>query len=159
MSRGGVSRQRARGAALQVLFALDVRKSLFREEGDLPISLSSDTNSGGVIEEVIMGAIDHMEIPRSSVSFLRELVDGVSASIHRIDDKIDESAHNWRLERMSVVDRNVLRIAVWEIMKGDTPAAVAIDEAVELARRFGGESSPAFVNGILDSVANEVQGS
>jgi N utilization substance protein B len=158
MNRGGVSRQRTRGAALQVLFALDVRKSLLKDEGDSSILLSHETTFTGLVEEVINNATDHMEIPQASILFLRELVDGVYGSIDIVDGKIGEWAKNWRLERMSVVDRNILRIAVWEIIEGTTPPAVAIDEAVELARRFGGDRSPAFVNGILDSVANEAQG-
>ena len=69
---------------------------------------------------------------------------------------IAEHSRNWRIERMAVVDRNVLRLVTFELMHLDTPAAVAIDEAVELARRFGGDDSPSFVNGIADAIARRL---
>jgi N utilization substance protein B len=84
--------------------------------------------------------------------FARELVDGVIAEREEIDRHLQSLAENWDLGRMAVVDRNVLRIGAWEMIYGDTPPKVAIDEAVELAKRFGGKQSGAFVNGILDSL-------
>jgi N utilization substance protein B len=70
-----------------------------------------------------------------------------------LDELIADRAKNWRLSRMAAVDRNVLRLGTYELFHSDTPAAVVIDEAVELARRFGSDTSPAFVNGILDALA------
>jgi N utilization substance protein B len=80
-------------------------------------------------------------------------------SQHRaeLDGLLAAHARNWRVERMASVDRNVLRIGVWELLHGDAPTPVVIDEAVELARRFGGERSPSFVNGVLDAVAATVR--
>ena len=75
-----------------------------------------------------------------------------------LDTRIAEHAKHWRLSRMAAVDRNVLRLAVYELEHGDTPASVILDEAVELARRFGDDPSPAFVNGVLDAVARSVRG-
>jgi N utilization substance protein B len=86
-----------------------------------------------------------------------ELVRGVRADVERVDDKIRAASKNWRLERMTRVDRNLLRIGTWELLcKPDVPRAVVIDEAVELAKRYGTEESSAFVNGVLDRVADDV---
>jgi len=79
------------------------------------------------------------------------------AAVHaraRLDAALEQAADRWRLERLAVVDRNVLRLAVLEL-EGETPPKVVIDEAVRLARWFGGPKSPAFVNGILDRVARD----
>jgi len=73
----------------------------------------------------------------------------------RLDDVLRLAAENWRLERLAVVDRNVLRLALAELERGATPVKVVIDEAIRLARWFGAARSPAFVNGILDRVARE----
>jgi N utilization substance protein B len=72
-----------------------------------------------------------------------------------IDAQLARHARNWRLSRMAAVDRNVLRLGAYEILRTDTPVQVALDQAVELARRFGSESSPGFVNGVLDALARE----
>ena len=71
---------------------------------------------------------------------------------------VSSHARNWRVDRMAIVDRNVLRLAAFELMHTETPPAVILDEAVELARRFGSDESPPFVNGVLDAVAREVRG-
>lgn len=85
--------------------------------------------------------------------FARKLFDGVIARQAEIDGLLVEVAENWRLPRMAAVDRNVLRLGVLELLETDdaAPAAVAINEAIELARRYGSADSPAFVNGILDN--------
>jgi N utilization substance protein B len=85
------------------------------------------------------------------------LVRGVAESTKAIDEKIAAASQNWRLERMSRVDRNLLRLGTWELMnKHDVPRAVVIDEAVELAKSFGTAESSAFVNGVLDRIANDL---
>jgi N utilization substance protein B len=81
--------------------------------------------------------------------FARSIVDGVQTHHHDLDAAIEQRADNWRLARMTVVDRTLLRIATYEILYTDVPPAVAADEAVELAKRYGAESSPRFVAGIL----------
>ncbi len=84
-----------------------------------------------------------------------EVVRGVSASQDELDAKIVAASNNWRLERMSKVDRNVLRVGAWELSKKlDVPRAVILDEAIELAKAFGSEDSGSFVNGVLDRVAD-----
>lgn len=81
-----------------------------------------------------------------------ELVRGTARELHRIDPLITEHATNWRIERMAVVDRVILRLGVYELLVTDTPPAVVIDEAVELARTFSADQAVAFVNGVLDAV-------
>jgi N utilization substance protein B len=88
-------------------------------------------------------------------TYAREIAEGVRDGLERLDGIIKQASENWRLERMSRVDRNVLRIGVWELETG-VPRPVTIDEAVELAKRFGTADSGAFVNGILDRVAENL---
>lgn len=86
-----------------------------------------------------------------------ELVQGVWGSLQEIDEIIVRASKNWRLDRMTRVDRNVLRLGTWELLhEADVPRAVILDEAVELAKRFGTEESGAFVNGVLDKIANDL---
>jgi transcription antitermination protein NusB len=90
--------------------------------------------------------------------FCLELYDAVIARIDEIDALLTKAAENWRLTRMATVDRNVLRLGTAELLAAaaDAPAAVVINEAIELARRYGAKDSPAFVNGVLDKV-NQLQ--
>jgi len=84
--------------------------------------------------------------------FMEELVKGTSEMAADIDHRISSKSENWRLERMPTVDRNILRMAIYEMSRQETPPAVVIDEALELARQFSGEESVSFINGILDAV-------
>lgn len=93
------------------------------------------------------------ETGRFAKDFAEELVRGVAEHRDALDAAIQEQSENWRVERMARIDRNVLRVGAYELLHTDTPARVVINEAVEVARTFGGESSPAFVNGILDKLA------
>ncbi len=89
-------------------------------------------------------------------AFALELYDGVLQHGADIDARLAAAAEHWRLHRMPVVDRNVLRLAVFELLhQPATPPRVALDEAIELARRFGSADSPAFVNGVLDRIHKE----
>lgn len=84
------------------------------------------------------------------------IVRGVSESLAAIDERIRNASTNWRLERMTRVDRNVLRMGVWELLSSpEVPRAVVLDEAVEIAKRFGTDESGAFVNGVLDRIADD----
>jgi transcription antitermination protein NusB len=84
-------------------------------------------------------------------------VRGVAENLPKIDERITTASKNWRLERMSRVDRNLLRLGTYELMfREDVPRAVILDEAVELAKSFGTDESPSFVNGVLDRIANDV---
>jgi N utilization substance protein B len=89
-------------------------------------------------------------------AFAAALVRGAVAHGADLDQRISRHAENWRLERMPAVDRNILRLAVYELTFEGTPAAVAIDEAIELARKFSNEESAQFVNGVLDAVNREL---
>ena len=91
------------------------------------------------------------------VDFASSLASGVSEHIERIDALIGEASINWKVSRMSYVDRNILRVAVYEFLElGDVPAMVSINEAIELGKRFGTTESGSFINGILDKVARNL---
>jgi N utilization substance protein B len=88
-----------------------------------------------------------------SLPYGRQLVEGIYLHLDEIDALLAEHSHNWRVERMSLVDRNILRIAVFELRYSDeAPAQVAINEALEIAKRYSIEESVSFINGILDAV-------
>jgi N utilization substance protein B len=135
-------RRRSRAAALQVLFSLE-----FAWRGE----------EVAAAQEVFDEVAANFELPEGARAFAKELVLGVANHRAELDALLSEHAKNWRLERMASVDRNVLRIGAYELVHGDAPTPVVIDEAVELARRFGGERSPAFVNGVLDAAAAHVR--
>lgn len=88
-------------------------------------------------------------------AFMEELANGTSEMAPAIDLRISEKSANWKLERMPIVDRNILRLAIYEMSRQDTPPAVVIDEALELARQFSGDESVKFINGVLDAVHKE----
>ena len=114
------------------------------------------------LEEIIRGYYDSLLVSEDTVArprpdeFAEGLLRGVIEELSGIDERIARNAAHWRIERMPVVDRNILRIAVYEMLRTDTPPAVVIDEALELARRFSGEESVHFVNGVLDAVRREL---
>src|SRR5262250_933385 len=96
--------------------------------------------------------------PDDVQAFTRELVDGVRANRERIDALIAGHSEHWRLPRLSRVDLNLLRLATFELLaRPEIPASVTINEAIEIARRFGSEDSAAFVNGVLDAIATVVR--
>lgn len=100
---------------------------------------------------------EHCDAPDDARTFGEDLVGGVLSEQSRIDELIGGSSDNWRLERLSHVDRNILRVATYELLcRRDVPASVAIDEAIEIAKRFGSDESPTFVNGVLDHIAAAV---
>ena len=92
---------------------------------------------------------------KGEAAFAEALLRGVIECQAEIDSVIDRRALGWGLDRLSLVDRNILRIGLYELLYGDTPPEVAIDEAVELAKTYGTEKAPAFINGILDRVWKE----
>jgi N utilization substance protein B len=125
------TRREGRELALQALYQLDV---------------TGESDPGGFWT--------HFQSGEGAEAFARELVDGVRQNRERIDALIAESAEHWRLPRLSRVDLSLLRVATFELLGcPDIPASVTIDEAIEIARRFGSEDSAAFVNGVLDHVA------
>ncbi|MGB8990970.1 MAG: transcription antitermination factor NusB [Desulfobaccales bacterium] len=95
----------------------------------------------------------HFQNEGASPAYLQELVAGVGAHLDELDAFIVRFSEHWRLERMTIVDRNLLRLAIYELLyQPRIPPKVVINEAVELAKRYGSEASGAFVNGILDQV-------
>lgn len=101
-----------------------------------------------------LGELDPEEQPQDE--YARTVLEGIEAHRAEIDLLIEERAEGWHLERLHAVDRNILRLAIYELLyRDDVPPEVAIDEAVELAKRYGTERSPAFINGILDHIYKE----
>ncbi len=139
-----IARHRAREAALQVLYALDLRAAAEDVES---------TQDG--VDSAMLAMRENFEIPNQAVPFAEALVRGVVANLSAVDACIAKAAANWRMDRMAIVDRNILRIAVYEIQQEQTPRAVAIDEAIELARRYGDDPSPKFINGVLDAASKD----
>jgi N utilization substance protein B len=132
------SRTKSRQRALQILFLWDAR----RQPVEDAIAAYYDTLFSGE--------------PPERDNFANSLVHGTVEHVADIDARITRHAEHWRMERMPAVDRNILRLAVYEMTRGGTPAAVSIDEALELARKFAGEESVQFVNGVLDAVYREL---
>lgn len=131
------ARTTAREAALQMLFAIE----------------ASDADPDRAIDDF------WRELPGDAEgrAYADEVVRGVRATLAELDAQLSRASKNWRLERMTRVDRNVLRLGAWELAhRPDVPRAVVLDEAVELAKRFGSEESGPFVNGVLDRVADEL---
>jgi transcription antitermination protein NusB len=132
-------RSRAREVALQLLFQHDLNASVDRASQEHFLR-------------------ERLREPATQ-EFCLALVDGVQSHLEELDAKISEAAENWRLPRMAVVDRNVLRIGAFELFHMQaTPVAAVMDEAIELARRFGSAESPRFVNGVLDKLKPQEAG-
>ena len=101
---------------------------------------------------------DGEEESEETRTFAEALAFGTVGHVERIDALISRHAENWRLDRMAVVDRNLLRLATYEFLfDAETPKTVVINEAIEIARRFSAQESPQFINGILDSIRKEVE--
>ncbi len=128
------ARRKARALALQALYEID---TVGHEEG-------------GVVTRLLAG----VGLSEENVAFTRELVSGVVQNKEKIDHNIKSFAPAWPIEQIPAVDRNILRLAIFEILLDNkVPVKVAINEAVELAKTFGSESSSKFVNGVLGSVS------
>lgn len=135
------ARTRARAVALQALYEIDLT-------GHLP-------------EEVIRQRVEAESLDEKMAAFARDIVTGVLSFVSQLDQFIAAHAPEWPLDQVAIVERNILRIALWEIAISETtPIKVAINEAVELAKVFGSDSAPRFVNGVLGSLAarqNEIK--
>jgi transcription antitermination protein NusB len=148
------ARHRSRQRALQVLYQWDMTKRPVEEA----IRAFYDTLDADKIAEEPMEEKDDEEASTSGRDeFMEELAKGASEMAPDIDHRIAEKSAHWKLERMPIVDRNILRLGIYEMSRQDTPAAVVIDEALELARQFSGEESVAFINGVLDAVHKEIR--
>jgi len=133
------SRRKARECALQMLFAADI--------------------AGAVPDEVLriywteLGDTDTDEVARE---FATRLAAGTLANLDALDERIRSRAEHWRIPRMAIVDRNILRLAVYEFLYEPTPRTVAINEALEIARRFSTYEATQFINGILDAIKRDL---
>ncbi len=139
------SRRQAREQALQLLYQLDLRPPAV-----------VDRSSG--LDAAIVLFWKREPADPDVVEFAQILVRGVHRHRETIDELISEASHNWKVGRMSFVDRNILRLAVFELKElEEVPAMVAINEGIELGKRFGTTESGAFINGILDRVARKLR--
>ncbi len=149
------ARHRSRQRALQVLYQWDMTKRPVEEAiRAFYDTLDADQKADIQVEED--DDSDSAPGDPGRDAFMEELAKGASAMAPDIDHRIAEKSANWKLDRMPVVDRNILRLGVYEMSRKDTPPAVVIDEALELARQFSGEDSVAFINGVLDAVHKEI---
>ncbi len=134
-------RTKARSIALQALYEIDL--------------------TGHPFEWVWTNRLEEEKLENNQAEFAYQIISGVAPLMELLDNFLAEHAPEWPLDQISAIDRNILRIALWEFaVYGKTPVKVAINEAVELAKEFGSESSPRFINGVLGSLAlrkNEIQ--
>lgn len=126
---------RARARALQLLYACEI--------------------SGAGTDAAVSG-LARLTGPERALDGAEALASGVLANREPIDRLIQGAADNWRVERIGVVERNILRLAIHELQVGETPPKVVIDEAIRLSQWFGGPKTPAFVNGVLDRIAHSL---
>ena len=129
-------RRRARSLALQALYEIDC--------------------VGHAPDEVLQRILEQNDtLSQEAVEFLERVVRGTLSATEALDRLVAECAAEWPVDELAVIDRNILRLAVWEFaISGETPVKVAINEAVELAKRFGSDSTPRFVNGVLGTLAD-----
>src|SRR3989440_5175090 len=133
------SRRRARECALQMLFAADVSGTC------------GDELARGFWSELADG-----EMEPDAREFATRLALGTLANLQEVDERIRSRAEHWRISRMAIVDRNVLRLAVYEFLHEPTPRTVTINEALEIARRFSSFEATQFINGILDAIKRDL---
>lgn len=142
------SRHRAREIALQLLYRYDV--GIQGEGRPLPESAQ--------LANEISSHFQHFQVAPPLREFAGLLVAGTLQEHVRIDELIEKHATNWKVSRMGSIERGLLRLATYELgYVAETPASVVINEAIELAKQFGTEETPAFINGILDSIRAEVR--
>lgn len=138
---GGGQRHRAREFALQILYRFEIE----------PPEASSLTIAG--LSSELRHHFEHFKVPDELREFTGHLVAGTLLAKDEIDPLLEKQSPTWKLARMPIIDRSLLRMATYELRgEADTPASVVIDEAVELAKTFGTQETPAFVNGVLDAL-------
>ena len=166
MARDGAGkRHRAREMAVQMLYQLEMGGASPAEvfasfnlddyvrETDLAAENSASGETGSGRSGASPPRPDRKRLIDDAFAYARQLVEGSTRHTEAIDDLIRRHAENWRLERMPIIDRNILRLAIYEMLyELSVPKVVIVDEAIELAKRFGSENSGRFVNGLLDGV-------
>lgn len=138
--RSGTERHRGREAALQLLYQWEVGWA--------------GSGGSGAASEAFWGG---RRVPDSRRRFTTALVEGTTAHLDAIDTLLASSSHHWRLARMAVIDRLIMRMAIYELVYTETPKAVIIDEAIELAKTFSADEAAPFINGILDGVSRRIE--
>lgn len=133
------SRRKARECALQMLFAADI----------------AETPSDEVVRSY-WAELGETDLEQSARDFATRLASGTLAHLDALDERIRSRAEHWRISRMAIVDRNILRLAVYEFLYEPTPRTVAINEALEIARRFSTYEATQFINGILDAIKRDL---
>ena len=134
------TRRNSREAALQFLYQED-------------FTIGTDQQFGYDLVERFDLFCALFQVNKKARAYALVLLHGISENIDKIDRMIADAASNWRIERIASTDKNLLRIAIFEMLQmADVPPQVAINEAVEIAKRFAGEDSPKFINGVLDAV-------
>ena len=133
------SRRKARECALQMLFAADVAEM---PPDDVVRSYWAE--------------LGESELDETARAFATRLATGTLSNLEQLDERIRSRAEHWRISRMAVVDRNILRLAVYEFLYEPTPRTVAINEALEIARRFSTYEATQFINGILDAIKRDL---
>lgn len=134
------TRRKARECALQMLFAADVAKT-----------------SGDVLTGYYWNELGETDLDEGTQEFANNLAVNCLRELEKIDAKITSRAEHWRISRMAIVDRNVLRLAVYEFLYEQTPRTVVINEALEIARRFSTFEATQFINGILDAIKHDLE--
>ena len=144
-------RRQARELALQALFFFDMDKS---EESDKLISDSDSDQDSNQDQKLEVFCDNNKEKLNDSVEpFFLDLVNGVETNKARIDELLNKYSKNWKISRMPVVDRNIMRIALFELInRSDIPSSVTINEAVEIGKIYGTRDSGPFINGVLDRI-------
>ncbi len=143
------SRRRSRERALQVLFDWDLRRAADPAETDVWRAIDD------FYETLHSEEDEPQRLERDT--FMEQLAKGASKQADQLDQLIGSHAAHWKVGRMPGVDRNILRLAAYEMTESQLPPAVIIDEALELTRRFSGDESVAFVNGVLDAIHRELK--
>lgn len=128
-------RRKARIAALQTLYEIDCTEHK--------------------AEDAVIHSTTEQSLSQEAISFIEKLVQGVLKNKSKIDEVIGRFAPSFPVAQMSVIDRNILRVAIFEILMDNTPVKVAINEAIELAKIFGSDSSPRLINGVLGSIVTK----
>jgi N utilization substance protein B len=151
-------RRKARECALQMLFAADVTGA--SREGEAGgAGTAAITAPAPRVDELVRAYWDELgepEIDGAAREFATRLATGALARVKELDERIRSRAEHWRISRMAVVDRNILRLAVYEFLHEPTPRTVAINEALEIARRFSTYEATQFINGILDAIKRDL---
>ena len=141
------SRHHAREIALQILYRYDVNAT-----GAAKAEEATPVPTGIALAEDLKKHFEHFQVTEGVREFAAELVAGTLKNVADLDLEIEKYANNWKISRMALIDRNLLRMALFEMSRfKDIPAAITIDEAVELAKQFGTADTSSFVNAILDS--------